>query len=307
MSVTLSQARTSVYWMLREVENSTAYPYTLVDWFINSAQLRYCSGLLNNPLTKENVTKGKLPFLNKDAYFSNIAPTYTTTDVAVWATTIPATTTNYDTTGTLFIAWNTIPYTGKTSTSFTGCSNVLFAFESGMQISPAFTLPTDFMSPIEIVYKDRMKLDCLNYDEIYEYLKSYKGNYADYNNSNVWWSLTTYTSPFYTIKDSTYLILWNLNQTGGMVHLRYEKLPATLSATTDTLTIPNDTYAKNIITQYAAGEMLFYRWEEVRAAQILNFAIGQAKESYKFYDNQSFETQSGIRFSVGKSGKRNNF
>lgn len=310
MSVTLAQARTWVYWILREKEDSPAYPYSLVDWFINSAQLRYCSGLITNPmldpLLKNPVTKGKLPFLNKDAYFSNVAPTYTTSDVAIWATSVPATTTDYSTTGTVFIAGNTIPYTWVSWTAFTGTSNVLFAFESGSQVSPVFSLPTDFMSPIQIIYNNRIKLDCMNYDDVFEFMKSFKGNYLDNYSTSIWAEYATYSSPFYTIKDGAYIIVWNLNQTWGMIHFRYEKLPTALTLTTDTLTIPNDTYAKNIIIQFAGAEMLYHRWEETRAGNMFNFVIGQTKESYRFYDNQSYETQSGIRYSVGKSGRRLN-
>lgn len=303
MSVSLSQLRTATYGILRETENCAAYPYTLVDWFINSAQLRYCSGLLTNPFNGQIVQKGKLPFLKKDAYFSNVSPTYTTADVAVGATTIPATTTWYASAWALFINWNIVTYTGVTSTSFTGCSNVLFAFIWWTEISQAFTVPTDFMSPIQMIYNSQFKLNCMNYDDIYENLKQYSGNYLTEYWTSLGLNYSTVGSPFYTIKDGAYIIIFNINQTLGQLHLRYEKKPTTLTATSDTLTIDNDIYGLNIISQYAAAEMLYHRWEEARASQMINFVISQAKESYRYYDNIGYETQSWIRFSVGKSGR----
>jgi len=57
MSVTLSQLRTKAYAILREEEESSAYSYTLIDDLLNTAQLKICSGLVINPLTKEELKK----------------------------------------------------------------------------------------------------------------------------------------------------------------------------------------------------------------------------------------------------------
>jgi hypothetical protein len=46
-----------------------------------------------------------------------------------------------------------------------------------------------------------------------------------------------------------------------MIHLRYEKLPTTLVASTDVSTITNDVYAKTTIPYLAVGEFLFNRDE----------------------------------------------
>lgn len=290
MATTLSDLRTQCYELLREEENSSAYSYTIVDQMINSAQLRICTGACINPLTKEMVAKGDLPFINTDYFYSSVGDITLTADATVWATSLSATTTNFASSGKLYIAGNIITYTWKTASTFTWVTGVLFAFKSGERVSQAFTLPTDFASIKNVTYNNNYRMESKEFDDIFEELNKLKGrNYGtseynpDYNNTNL---LPT----FYTIKDGTYLIIFNVNNTGDMIRLRYEKLPTTMSATTDTATISNDIYAKGTILYLAVGELLYNRWEEGRAGELLNFAYGQLREMFKFYNNASYES-----------------
>jgi len=68
--------------------------------------------------------------------------------------------------------------------------------------------------------------------------------------------------PFYTIKDNAYLILFQLDNNDYVMRMRYEKLPTTMTAITDTATISNDIYAKTTIPYLAVAEMLYNRGEE---------------------------------------------
>jgi len=83
MATTLSQLRSQVYELMREEEDTSAYSYDLVDQMINSAQLRICTGACINPLTKEMVAKGDLPFLNTDYFYSSVTDTYLSADTTV--------------------------------------------------------------------------------------------------------------------------------------------------------------------------------------------------------------------------------
>jgi len=44
--------------------------------------------------------------------------------------------------------------------------------------------------------------------------------------------------------------------------------------------------------------MLFYRGEEKRAADIINFALALTKQAYTYYNNQGMENQSGYGYKV---------
>jgi NH3-dependent NAD+ synthetase len=54
------------------------------------------------------------------------------------------------------------------------------------------------------------------------------------------------------------------------------------------------------IPYMAIGEMLYNRWEEGRAAEILNFGLWQVQEMYDFYNNKSSEKPSKGQYKAGK-------
>lgn len=260
MATTLQNLRDVVTDILREEEDTSAYPNTFVDLLLNSAQQRICNGLVVNPLTGQEIRKGQLPFLNTSKFYSGIATMTTTADIAVGATSISVSDcTNYPTAGSIYMNGNIIAYTGKTSTTtLTGVTGVLFAFPSGTQISPAFALPSDYSSIINVTYNNKFKLPGKLYDDIFEDLNNYKG--TDYSRNN---AVSPFTSPFqvnpfYTIINRAYIVIFNLNNTGDQIHMRYEKNPATMTSVVDA-TIDNDVYAKSVIPYIAVGELFYNR------------------------------------------------
>lgn len=302
MSVTLANLRTTFYEILREEQDTSAYPLTLVDLLLNDSQLARCSWTIDNPVpinpSLKAVKKWKLPFLQTDKFYSNVAPTYTTADVAVGDVTLNVSdTTNFPSTGVLYINWNVTPYSAKTATTFT-VSNILFAHLSWAEVSIAFAVPSDFMSIINVSVNG-VKLAPKQYDDILEDMNSYK---MPYNNANTTISNSRYAgySPFYTIKGGAYIILFNTNDTGDRVLLRYEKKPTTLTASWDTCTIDNDTFAQLVIPAYAVGKLLYYRWEETRGSELINFAMAQGKAMYAYYDNQWYEEISWVQYKTQK-------
>lgn len=302
MSVTLTNLRTIFYDLLREEEDSSAYPYTLSDLMLNSAQQRICSWRVINPLTKEEARKGELSFLNTTSYYSNVQPTTLTADTTVWATTLTvASASDYDSSGSLYISGNIVAYTWTTSTTFTWVTGVLFAFTSWTEVSPAFVLPSDYASAIGVTYNNKFKLEPKQFDDIFEDLNNRKGNTYNRNDTRAIYEDNHNIRPFYTIIDNWYLVPFWLTKTLDSILFRYEKIATEMTATTDTATIDNDIYAKTTIPYIAAWEMLFNRWEEARAKEILNFGIWQVKEVYTYYNNASYEKISWVQYKMGKS------
>ena len=297
----MTNLRDVCYDLLREEQNSSAYPYTLVDLMLNSSQQRICNWRVVNPLTKEEVRKGQLSFLNSNKFYSNIQPTSLSADTTVWATSLSVVdASSFDSTWTLYIGGNIITYTWTTSTSFTWVTGVLFAFEAWKEVSVAYALPTDFASAITITYNDKIKLEAKQFDDIFEELNDYKWNTYSRNRSEPIYESPYRINPFYTIIDNAYLVVFQLNDTGSSIFLRYEKKATTLSAVSDTATISDDIYAKTTIPYLAVWEVLFNRWEENRAKEIINFAVGQIREMYAHYNTASFEKISGKQYRIGK-------
>ena len=303
MSTSLSTLRTQVYDILREKEDSSSYPYTLVDSLINSAQLRICSGLIRNTFNNTAITKGALPFLEQREFYQNILSTSLTADATVWGTTLTvAETTDYPTSGYLWIQGDIVTYTGLTSTSFTGVTGIDYAHLSWTRVYPAFLLPTDYMSTIEVNYNNSLPIPYKASKQIYrDLIPIAKGYYNNISNQTAT-SITTpfnWQPPFYTLWDWAYFLPFWIDNSSGFFCLHYETKPTALSSGTDLATIPDD-YAKNTIAYLATGEVLFNRWEESRASQLLTFAYGQIAEMYAFYNNLGSESMDWQQVSTEK-------
>jgi hypothetical protein len=101
MSTTLQQLRDISYNIIREEQSDTsAYPVSLLDLMLNSAQQRICTGMVINPNNPNDVArKGQLPFLFVDTFYSNVPPTSLSSASAIGDTTLTvADTTNFPTT-----------------------------------------------------------------------------------------------------------------------------------------------------------------------------------------------------------------
>lgn len=94
---------------------------------------------------------------------------------------------------------------------------------------------------------------------------------------------------FYTIKDATYLLIFNRDVTGDNIHLRYEKIPTTMSTSASNTVIDNDIYAQSTIPYLAVGKLLYNRNEEQRAGELIRFGMNQLKQMYSFYNKKNYE------------------
>ncbi len=304
---TLQNITNKIYSLLREDESTWgAYPLDFLQDLANSVQKRICSWKVKNPLTWKTVNKWRLPFLNQDQFYSNLASKSTTVDAVIWATTLDSSTTNYPSSGSLYVNGNLLTYTGITSTQFTGIAatwvgSIKFAHKSGTRIYTAFNLPSDFMSGIQLIYNSKYKLQNKLYDDIFEDLNSIKGtNHYRLRNTTLY-NEFIHLRPFYVFIDELYLVPFNLNNDGDSLLLRYEKIPTKMTAITDTSIITDDDYAISTIPYIAAWELLYNRWEEQRGAEILNFWLGQLSELYDFYNNKSSEKPSKNQYKTWKS------
>jgi hypothetical protein len=296
LATTLVQLEDIFYAILREDWPSSAYPQVLADLFLNAAQQDILGGRVIHPLTNEEAKAGDLYFINSDAYYEIVAPTSLTADIAIWATTIYADTTDYPATGKLYLWGQVVSYTWKTATSFTWVSGVLFGFVSWTRLQLCFDVPADYFDIIEIIYNNDFKLDAQQYDSIFSNENSYKASNSTYVSSPYNATLGR-NSAFYTIKDGAYIIPFNLTTTGAFLHLRYKTIPDTMITLPAPVncTIDNDIYAQLCIPHLAVAEMLFERWEENRAGMIYNNAIKNCRKMYSRYNQTSFESQNNTQ------------
>lgn len=302
MATTLQDLRDKVYWILREVDqDTTAYPYSLVDLYINLKYFDVLSWLVIDPRTSRAVNRWRVSFLNKEVFYNNIASTTLTEDAAVWDTVITVgNTDNFSATWALYIAGNIVTYTWLTSTTFTWCSWILYWFKAWIEVATAYAVPTDFGNATNMVYNNTIQLEYKLYDDIYEDLNKYKGRNWYRDNINAVYPKTRYVKPFWTIKDNAYIIVFNINSVNTILRMRYEKKPTALSSASDAVIIDQDIYAQSIIPLLAVGQIMRDRWQQQSWTQKIIEAIEPLKSMYAYYNNNSYQRLSWVQYKMWK-------
>lgn len=298
MAITLADLRTKCYNILREEENNSAYPYALVDDLINDAVWAICSWLYVNPLTKEEIHKGQLPFLNKEVFYETSLVQYVTSDVNAGATEIEINTGTRPNEWVCYIWGNIVEYREKDETHLYQCTWINGKIKAGEQASIVYKVPSDFMSPINVILDDRVQIDNKNYDDVFESLRDNKG-LPEYKYRVLQWR--GFDKPFYVIKDGKYMVTYNINTSWMMLRLRYECKPNILKAEEDICIIPDDVYAITTVPYLAVWETMYNRWEEQRGAEVINWWNGKLKEMYKFYNKMWVERNTSQQYRMAKS------
>lgn len=307
MTVSLTEITDIMYTLLREEWPSSAYPLTLMELMANAGQQDFCAGRVIHPITGEEAQAGDLHFLNADAYYSNVKITTLTSDTTIGAVELFADTTDYPTTGNLYVGWQVLTYTGITTTSFTGVTGISFPFIAWTQVSIAFALPTDFSDIKEVIYNNKFVLPPKDFDTMHNDLNDFKGSNVQRNNTTAFYESQYRVQPFYTIKDAQYLIVFQLNESDKPIHLRYEKMPPEMTSTgllPVGCAIDNDIYAKITIPYLAVAMVMYERWEEDRGSAVYNNAIKNCRKAYNRYADSLHENPSGKVYRSGH-GKRN--
>ena len=298
MAITLANLRTKCYNILREEENNSAYPYALVDDLINDAVWAICSWLYINPLTKEEIHKGQLPFLNKEVFYETCLTQYVGEDVQAWDTEIVINTGTRPDEWVCYIGWNIVEYREKDDTHLYQCTWINGKIKAGEQASIIYKVPSDFMSPINVILDDRVQIDNKNYDDVFEALRDNKG-LPEYKFRTQYWR--GYDKPFYVIKDGKYMITYNINTSWMMLRLRYERKPNILINEDDVIIIPDDVYAITTVPYLAVWETMYNRGEEQRWAEVINWWDGKLREMYKFYNKMWIERNTSQQYRMAKS------
>lgn len=292
MATTQATLDTLCLEILREEAGTTSYPDTLLHSTQNYIQRVICSWKVEDPMTKQQIPKWPLPFLFTDYFYSTVQDVTLTAAATVWWTTLSLDTTNFSSTWKVWISWNIITYTWKTSSTLTWVTWILFAHASWTSVSQLLSLPSDFASSVQVVYNNQYQLFPQDYRTLFKELNKFKSwSNRYYNNiTTTTWSIIDFSdniNPFYTIIQWDYLLPFNVNETGKSIWLMYEKIPATITNAVDA-TVP-DEYAEYLIPMMTVAEILYNRWEENRADRLMNRSIGKLKQMYDFYSSQNNE------------------
>lgn len=301
---TLSDIRTICYGVLKQPEDCAAYPYSLLDTFINKAQNDFCYGNLTNLLTKEKLQKQNLEFLNKRSFFTSVQRNTISADAVTGATTLTMSdSSTFAASWAVWINGNVITYTANTGTQLTGCSGIAFDFPSGTKVFQLYSLPTDFGQMTEAYYTSgptAQEIRLIGFD-----LRDYREPslnqfiYRFYTDDFNFYQSELY----YTIVDGTYFLPF-MPQSDNAIRFEYQKNPTALSAASDVCIIPNS-YVLNIVPYFATSEMLFNRWEPDLAVPLNNYGFENARNAYRYYQTQTKENIYNQKVRTASDGRIN--
>lgn len=304
-TTTLSSIRTACYNIIKQPENCAAYPYTLLDTFINKAQNDFCYGFLSNLSTKEKMQKQNLPFLNKRTVFTSVARNTNSVALIVSGTTITMSdSSTFASSGAVWVQWQIITYSANSGTVLSGCSGITFATAAGAQVRQLYSLPTDYGQMTNAYYTaatNGVEFKMIGFD--YRDYMQPQLNTINYNTYRDDYTYAFQGEFYYTLIDDTYFLPF-LPQSGCMIRFEYQKKPTQLVATSDVATIPDD-YVLNIIPYFATAEMLYNRGEPDIALQLNNYWFENARNAVRFYQTKQKELIYGQRVRTVSDGQVN--
>lgn len=306
-TTTLAQIRTACYNTIKQPEDCAAYPYALLDIFINKAHRNIFGGTVTDPTTERSLVKNSLPFADRTSFLTTLSPIYTSATATVGASSLSVgTTDSYPSTGALWIDGNIITYTGKTSTSFTGIpasgdGSISFAWASGSQIFALYSLPTDYLQTISLDYQTSTNAQMIRMVGV---------DYRDVRNQQLNQQLYQFTQvdqmpweKYFTIVHGQYLLPF-IGVTGYAMRLEYVQSPTRLINSTDISSIPDD-YILSTVPYLATGEMLLNRGESQEWLNLFKFGYMNVRDMYRFYNTTTKDLIYNQRMRTSQDGSLN--
>lgn len=162
-------------------------------------------------------------------------------------------------------------------------------------------MPSDYRTPTEVIFDHSFRVPYKDYRNLFMTQQNYPTNrYTSISSGDI---RSQYFSPFYTIRyvgGQYYLIPFNINMSGKMLHFIYEKRPTKMTAIGSTCTIPDDEMA-DIAAYLAVAEILYNRsQEDTGMALYTSLAIPQLQGLYSYYNSQHAEDQFNTRVGTAK-------
>lgn len=263
---TLADILQETYKVLWEPSDSSNYDeQSVVIPRINDIINQICKWAYKNPSSWQKYTAGDLPFLRRDHFIEIVPPLSTEDEVETTDTTIEFDTTNYLSSGNVFIGNDIITYTGKTATEITGVTGVDIKHNQGEKIYQLYPLPAWISLPFTVYSLDRSGQ------------RNQELPYVDYR-------YPTQARTYFTIVTKTdwtnLLHIVNCNQTRVMIVYYVNSVAMTTG--TDVCVLP-DPYALSVIAPLVAGELLRDTEEIDDAIPKLNRGCNNLENMFDYY------------------------
>lgn len=288
----------SVLWIPSDSQN---YSLATVSEKVNSVVKRIMNGRIvslieRDPYGNDKVYQcGGLPFREKTIFYTPVPTTTLSSDVGLADVEISFNTSNFASSGAIYISWDIITYTGKTSTKVSGVSWLLSTHNSGDTVYQLFSLPSDITKAFTLKRTDSMS----NMKEIDYQDNRYQQSHFEY------YSIVTSNSGV------NYLLVRTWAETlSSKLMLTYYSTSDDMNVDADVCIIP-DEYV-DLVASLAAWELNWDMSESWDAQLQLKKAYAWINEMFWFFNSKIKKTHQVIKTkpvsfrSVTGNGSTNN-
>lgn len=257
MANTVGQISNRVYDYLSEPTTSTQYDFnSVVLPKIQKINDQICSGEMKDIVKNGDVIykAGDLRFLRDQIYIPYVKPTATSLTVNPWDVTITVWSTNgFATSGSLWLWWQIVTYTGVAGNQFTGCSGVIVLLNPWYTVYQTYELPSVADRTFQLFNIDTLGQEI----EIPE--EDFKFSQNNISYFKIVWDTNT--------SDKNYIYI-NWYYTNVVFMLYYYRKPTTYTTTADICDLP-DNFWVEVIAPLVAGELLFETELDAQARNLL--------------------------------------
>lgn len=281
-TTTRGQITTDTYLTLWIPSDSPNFPLSLVQKHINNVVRRITNGRIASLTERDSYGNdrvyqcGNLSFREKNIFYTNI-PTTTLTDwVETSDVTISFDTTNFPTSGAIYVWGEIITYTGKTSSTVTGVSWLLTTHIAWDTVYALYSLPSDITKPFSL---NRIDYDWNRRDIDYQDSR-YPASHFEY---------------FSVVTSNTWVnyILLRSDSTNDKLLFTYFAASTDMDEDSDICVIP-DEYVE-VVSALTAWELNWKMSETAEAQTQLRKAYAMINEMFGYFNDKIKRTHKTIK------------
>lgn len=284
MATTLNQIDTAVLGHLNLPSNESVYGETLRNQIENDVQ---------NELFAEEFLA---PWKNKKYLFATAVRTTITAAITTASTSIViGDATGWPTSGTAYIEGDIITFSGRTTTTLTGVTNIDISHAASSTIHPLYPLPSDFGAQIQLTIDQSEQ----NYVSEFDLSPFYNADINAVDRHAISYLGNSFFMGNWTTvvdKNGVEYILLSSRSTSQPAILHYRKIPAAMTSS-QAASIP-DEWAIKVIAPIAAGRLLIERGDDENnlGTLIMNQGLRRKFEMKKYYASRmgGFRKRFGI-------------
>lgn len=275
MAKTFWDIKNKVWNLLWQKSTSTIFSPTVVWNAINAVTRKVLRWKFTSLLDPNRIYSSGRLWIQEGSYYVRFKPSSVLTAIhGVWDINIVCDTTNLATSGYVEINWETLAYTGKTTTELTWVTWGTLEYPEGTRVTQLYQMPTSYERPFrinKIIWENEIIRQEIPF--------------SDEGSKVVYYQIVKY---------------WTVNlirliglESEDLLEIIYSKTYTNLVNDADICLLPDD-YGETLIAYLVAWQFAIEKgipnWQSIIAA-----GYAELQDFYRFFDNEVYRTKHHIK------------